>query len=227
MKQVMQWTLVLAIVAGCSGTASFPEALQSASNTAQATGTVSTHAGVAADSLKTFTQLVRPSRTLGFQSPEEIASVTLAEPFPLFVVGLEDLQAYRTGADARSLFTDQHAVFYPLTVSGEVRSGMVVRNDNGVWKTSQFGRPVLATRAHAARARLVADRGVAIADVSLVEIPALSIRLLAHLEGGVMMVTPLYDVRGSDFRAGTAVRADDLFATLQPLAERRGSGIAN
>ncbi len=177
-----------------------------------------THAAAATASLKTLAHLVSPQKTLGFQSASEVASASLANPLRMVMVGLDPLKAYRAGDDARPLLLDEGTVIYPVTVGGDARSSVVVRQENGVWKTTQFGRPVLAKLAHEGRARVTAARGVAESDVALVEIPTLSTRMLEHEEKGVPMLTALLDVPGTDLRAGTTLPAADVFAKLQPLA---------
>ena len=61
-------------------------------------------------------------------------------------------------------------------------------------------------------------RNVSSSDIALVEIPALSIRMLGHDENGVPMLTPLTDVPGTDLRAGQTLPAATVLAKLAPFA---------
>lgn len=179
-----------------------------------------THAVAAVESLKTLASLVTPRNALGFASVSEVASASLAEPLPMFMVRLDELQAYRAGDDPLPLLRDEGSVFYPVMVGGDVRSSVLVRNVNGEWKATQFGRSELAKLSHDGRAHVAASRGIATAGVSLVEIPAISQRMLEHEESGVPMLTALLDVPGTDLRAGSTMRAADVLAKLQWVAAR-------
>ena len=190
-------------------------------------GGTATHAAVAASSLKTLAHLVTPQKTLGFQSPGEAASASLANPLPMFMVGLNDLRTYRVGDDPRPLLKDEGSVLYPVSVGGDVRSAMVVRKVNGEWKATQFGRANLARFAHEGRRRVSLARGVIESGVALVEIPTMSARMLEHEENGVPMLTALLDVPGTDLRAGATVSAAEAFAKLQPLAARNDGKTPN
>jgi hypothetical protein len=181
-----------------------------------------THVEAAQASLTTLGHLAIADKTLGFRSPEEATSATLGSPLPMFMVGLNPLRAYRAGDDPRALLLSEGSVFYPVTVNGEVRSSVLVRQDaaGGGWKASQFGRPTLASLASAERANLAHARKVTESGVSLVEIPTLSARMLEHEENGVPMLTSLLDVPGTDIHAGETRSAADVFTKLQPVAAR-------
>jgi hypothetical protein len=187
----------------------------------------STHAAAAVASLKTLAQLVTPQKTLGFRSVSEVSSASLATPLPMLMVGLDDLRAYHAGDDPRPLLKNEGSFIYPVTVGGDVRSAMVIRQANGEWKATQFGRANLARFAHEGRQQVSLARGVAEAGVSLVEIPTMAARMLAHEEGGVPMLTALLDVPGTDIRAGATAPAADVFAKLHPLAEQNDGKAPN
>jgi hypothetical protein len=179
----------------------------------------STHAAAAQASLTTLAHLAIADKTLGFHSPDEAASASLGAPLPMLMVGLNPLRAYHAGDDPRPLLLSEGSVLYPVTVNGDVRSSVLIRKDaSGDWKASQFGRPTLASLATEGRTNVSRARGVAASGLSLVEIPTLAARMLAHEENGVPMLTCLGDVRGTDLHAGETRPAADVFARLQPIA---------
>jgi hypothetical protein len=214
----------LALAAGCS---SQPDAAPAPSTpSASSVARVTTHAEAASASLKTLATLVSPQKSLGFTSPSEVASSTLAEPFAMYHVGLDGLRAYRAGDDPHALFLDTGSFLYPVTVAGVAKSSVVVRKVDGEWKATQFGRPTLAKHVHEGRKSLVAARGVAEA-FSYVDIPTMSARMLRHEEKGVAMLTALVDVAGTDIRAGATLPAADVFAKLHPLAVAHDASVPN
>lgn len=177
------------------------------------------HAVAAADSLETVRALVGSGdpEARGFHSRDEVDAATLTQPLPMFMVGLDQLRSYE-GADAHALLIDEEQVMYVLSVDGEARTALVVRKRaNGTYSPSSFGHINVAKMAHSGRGVLKA-RGVAEADLRLVEIPTMGVKFLAHDVGGRMLWTALLDVPGTRFRAGETHPAEDVLATLQPLA---------
>lgn len=179
-----------------------------------------TRAEAAAASLQTLSHLVTAHPTLGFQSASDVASASVADPLPMFMVGLDPLRAYRAGDDPHALLSDEGSFLYPVTAGGSVRTSVVVKKAATGWKATQFGRVALAKSAVDGRRHVAATRGVAETAVSYVEVPALLVRMLGHDENGVLMLTALLDVPGTDVRAGTTLAAADMFAKLQPSALR-------
>jgi hypothetical protein len=219
--------VLLAALAGCATETSSPLAEETAAPAVPPVPVVATHAAAATASLKTLARLVTSQKTLGFASAREAESASLVAPLPMWMVGLNDLRAYRAGDDPRPLLKDEGSFLYPVTAGGDVRSAMVVRKVNGEWKATQFGRASLARFAHEGRRRVSEARGVEASGVALVEIPTMSARLLAHDEHGIPMLTALVDVPGTDVRAGTTVPAAEVFAKLQPIAARNDGTAPN
>lgn len=218
MKLSMLVTVILFGAAGCAAPADSPGPSGAAASAPGSQKDALPHAAVAAASLETLAHLVTPQKLLGFKAATEVASGSLADPLPMFMVGLDALRTYRPGDDPRPLVLDQATALYPVIVGGEVRSSVLFRKVDGDWKATQFGRANLAKFAHEGRRRVSAARGVAESGVSIVEIPTMSAQMLGHEEGGVPMLTALLDVPGTDIHAGATLRASDVFAKLQPLA---------
>ncbi len=202
----------------------------SPSSSAATATTRSSHAAAAAASLDTLARLVAKDepKKRGFQSTAEVTSATLSAPLPVFMVGLYDLREYHPGQDPRPLLFDKQEVMYPISVSGEVRSSVVVKKRaNGQWEPAEFGRMYVANAAHVGRQHVSRKRGIAEAALSLIEIPTVHARLLAHDERGVLMLTPIYDVPGTALHAGDTLPASEVFATLQPLAAQVDPSVPN
>jgi hypothetical protein len=175
---------------------------------------------VARASLSTLHALVMtdaPSKR-GFESADEAARADLAEPFPMQTIGLKALSAYRQGQDPRALLVNENVVLYPVVVGADVRSSITLQHQGEAWEAVSFGRMGLARSVAAARARLVAAAGVSSGDISLVEVPGMSIHMLNHTENGTPVLTTLEDVHGTSLRAGQTLPASDVLTQLAPLA---------
>jgi len=147
------------------------------------------------------------------RAPLDSPTHTLGESFPVFFVGLADLQRYDGKSDPAVLLQPTSDRFYPVIQGGTVVSSVTLTNVDGAWRPAVMGQTILAARLHATRTRL---RGLRRADDDLfgaVKIPALNKHYLIHREGAAMLLTPLEDKGG-----GTPVALADLFASLAESA---------
>lgn len=134
-------------------------------------------------------------------------------------VRCKDLAEYRAGDDVRPLLVEQDAVYYPVSVDGEVVSSVAMRKQpDGTWDVAGMGRATLAKAIDQTGKKLAASRGVE--DHALVEIRALHLRFLEDDAAGQPMLTPLEDVAAIGLKAGQSAPAADVF---EGLAERAQS----
>jgi hypothetical protein len=140
---------------------------------------------------------------------EEAATAQLAAPLPVYWVGLRDLKSYRAGTDPRTLLKDMKTFFYPVTVGGNARSSITVKQRGTEWVATDFGQPELTKRVAAAHG---AGGGF------LVRVPALNTYFVGRTSGGTLLLTPIADVPGTDLRANVPAPADTVFAALAAQA---------
>ncbi len=104
----------------------------------------------AAQAPATFEELVTDEnfRSLGFESKEEAKAAELGVPFPVVAVRLDELKRFKTGDDPLALLHPLRRAIYPITVKGQVRSGLTVHAKDGewgrarsVWPTRSGGTP--------------------------------------------------------------------------------------
>jgi hypothetical protein len=170
----------------------------------------------ASQSLVTFRQLVNNQnfKDLGFESAEEVSAATLGQPIKILVVSLNQLLHYEPSSNPSTLLTDFHQIHYPVVVNEQVRSAILVDQVEGKWKAGTFGASKLAQLIGAAR------KVTASAEDSVVQVPALGLYFLAHTDDGRMTLTPLADYSDFGIKGGGAMPAEQVFATLQPVAKR-------
>jgi hypothetical protein len=163
----------------------------------------------------------------GFRSVDEAKSATPTDPMPMYGVGLTALSAFRPGQDARALLVDKEEQLFPVAVDGDVRTSMIVRKQpGGDWETTQFVHGPMAPAVHQGRHRVSKGRGVDATSLMFIDVPSLA-TLLGHDERGTLMVTPVYDIAGTQMRAGETYKASEVFALLQPLAAQAESSAPN
>jgi hypothetical protein len=171
---------------------------------------------VAAAALPTLRELAERAPAVAGLTAREAATAQLEPPVRVFWVTLDSLKAYHSGDDPHTLLQDKQTFFYPVTVSGDVRSSITVKQRDTRWLATDIGHADLAKRVSALRAGN--------ADAILIRVPALNNYLVGTMEAGVLRFTPLADIPGSDIRAGVAAPADAVFAALAALA-RKANGL--
>jgi hypothetical protein len=155
---------------------------------------------------------------LGFRSADEAAEATLGEPLPISVVRLDALQAYNAATDPASIIVASKRVLFPVLSGGEVRTGVEVREKQGVWGAGAIGGSRLAILLDAARSAHRASAGAGTTYFA-VQVPALNLYLLgAETASGRMLIPLADDSRFPTLRAGQPVSLADALAALAPVA---------
>jgi|GEM_PF-4617798 len=75
----------------------------------------------------------------GFMDLSELDSVTLGEPYPVFLLSLEELRKYRPNVKVRDVVRDIQQFDFPLYVNGEARGFLTVEHFEGQWKVVALG----------------------------------------------------------------------------------------
>jgi hypothetical protein len=172
---------------------------------------------VATAALPTLRDLAEKVPTVIGLTAGEAASAQLGQPLQLFVVGLDALKRYTSGADPRALLQDVRTVHYPILVGGVVRSSLAVKQKPQGWVATDFGQVELAKRVAAAR-------GAAAGEAFLVRVPALNTYFVGTTSGGSLQLIPIADVPGTNLRANQPAPADAVFNTLAARA-RASNGL--
>jgi hypothetical protein len=158
------------------------------------------------------------AKDMGFDAPAEAATATLGVPVRVQMVRLDALRAYVAGADPGGLLTEANRVIYPVSVNDQVKSSIVVEGSGNQWKASSFGGPHLVRQMARYRADVTARLKPAADSVTLVHVAALNVYFLGYRVDGRLMLTPLENHPEYRLEAGSSVPADQVFATLVPIA---------
>jgi hypothetical protein len=169
----------------------------------------------AAQSLEVLRQLVTADnyQIMGFNSLEEVANAQLGQPLKLFRIQLDQLLTYAPESTdqppVETLLVDVNRVMYPVTVNQEVRSSVAVEGVEGKWIGTDFGSPNLI------KAMTQFRRGD---DDFIVHIAFLGLYFVAESGEEGLVFTPITDDPRFDFKAGSAILATDVLATILPAA---------
>jgi hypothetical protein len=172
----------------------------------------------ATKSLETFRQLVteRNYQAMGFTSADEVKSATLGEPLLTYFVRLDRLREYQPTTDPNTMLSGGDEVIYPIQVGQQVRSSIRLTQHGGSWQAVSFGGPRLSRALFEARARQAAAPATSYMAVA---VPALNLQFLGVKAGQKLTLISLQDNPRAKLTAGSALPAEQVFASLVPLAK--------
>ncbi|MBE7446943.1 MAG: hypothetical protein HS132_17665 [Planctomycetia bacterium] len=175
---------------------------------------------VASESIVTLRKLVNEQnyKAMGFESPDEVSTVALGEPIRVFLVRLDQLREYQPGSDPNKLLIDGDKIIYPFTVKEQVRSSVVVEKINEAWNATNFGGPHLIKILANIRKNTSDSTGLPISSYFAVQVAALNLYFVGHRTDNELMLTPLLDDPGFEFKAGRTMPAKDVFSAILPSA---------
>jgi hypothetical protein len=176
-------------------------------------------------SLPVLHQMVTPEtyKNLGFQSVDEASRATLGAPMRVLMVPLDRLKEYQPGAKIEEMLQDTNEVRYPVSVDGQVRTSVVMRQIEGKWQVARFGRPALTQSLDLVRKRVVTAETPAEATFE-VNIPALNLYFLGREVGSNLMLTSAVDDPRFDLKQGEEVDAQQVFSKIAPYARELKTG---
>jgi hypothetical protein len=157
---------------------------------------------------------------LGFESVEEVNNAQIEQPIPIFMVPLDRLRQYKSGGNPADLLLRTNEIRVPLTVSGQVRSSMTLRQTQGGWEVARIGRPQL-TKELLGAIKPPAPAAQAPGDAFFeVTIPALNLEFVGRREDTRVLLTSLVSEPLYELQAGETLDARQVFDHLAPFAEQ-------
>ncbi len=175
-------------------------------------------AGVA--SLQQLRQMTASTKgaSLGLKNAADVDRAQLGDAERVEEISCKSLAAYHPGDDVHALLAEKDAVYYPVSVDGEVVSSVAMgKGADGSWSVVGLGRASLAKAIDATGAKLARERNVT--DHALVEVRSLHLRFLAHDEAGDVMLTPLQDVGDVGLKEGETASAARVLQGLSARAQ--------
>lgn len=178
--------------------------------------------GAASRSLGTLNKLVTEQnfKNMGFESAAEVKSATIGDPLPVFMVQLDELRAYKKGADPNRLLKALDKAIIPVAVNGQVRSSITVEKSKGEWKGMSFGAPNLTRALAKVQMESAAASHVPTDAYFVVHIAALNAYYLGHRANNKLMLTTIIDDPSLKQPAGKTMPAEEVFSLLSPIARQ-------
>lgn len=140
----------------------------------------------AARGLSILRQLITPEnyKSYGLNSMSEITQLELGSGVDVFYVFNNDLKEFRATTDLSKVIKPSQTRIYPVTVNGEGRLLITVRQREGKWRTAKFGRPDVAANL-AKRAAIERFMKLDLSSDYELEIPAMHLNFVATGKPGV------------------------------------------
>jgi hypothetical protein len=85
-------------------------------------------------------------KSLGFDSLDEVKRAQLAMPMRVYNIGLDKLKGYQAGQDPNTLLAASPETIYPVTVDGQVRTGVTIVHKEQGYEPSSFGNADIVKR---------------------------------------------------------------------------------
>lgn len=150
---------------------------------------------------------------------EEAAKTTRGEKIKVYMLGLTELKAYRSGDNAKKVLLDTHEIVYPLYVDGALKTAVSIRKRKGGWKTASIGgseihslEPVRASHAKANK--------LSVKSYYIVRVPGMYLSFLGYDKGKELYLIPTHEHPDVKLAVGKSAPAGDIFAKIKPLAAK-------
>lgn len=156
-------------------------------------------------------------RSLGFESAKDAASAVVDPPVPVYMVRLDELRALQPAQNAEPLLRPSRLIF-PVSVSGVVRSSIVVEQVGDKLVATSFGGPKLVTTIARYRDESARATGTPSRDYFAVHAAALGVYFIGYRGGSGPMLIPIVDDPRAEFVAGRPVSLADAMQRLAVVA---------
>lgn len=169
--------------------------------------------------LSTFQDLVKQQknyREMGFESVRDLDRITLGEPMRVFMVRLDELGKYEKSKDPNKLLHEAKRIYYPVQVDDKVRSSLTVSATAKGLAVSSFGSPNKIKLVARARENSIDATRLTAAQYFLVEVPGLKLVFVGYRVDSTLMLVPILDNSGFEFKARVAIEARDAFLRMVP-----------
>ncbi len=159
-------------------------------------------------------------RSLGLNSAADAGQLQKGRPILHYFVRLDQLAAYQSGQDPKSLLGKPSAVTYPLVSGSDIKGAVNLGWDGSQWKVVSVGGPAFIQKWDSLRQGQLSKSGLSLDESFAVRIPALDEDFLGYEDAqGTLFLVPGRDNAILGLHAGEAVPAQDIFLKFAPIAQ--------
>jgi hypothetical protein len=166
----------------------------------------------ASSAMNTLQKLVNDQnyKSLGFETVDEVKRAQLGQPLEVYNIGLEKLKDYQAGQEPDSLLTPSAEMIYPVTVGGDVRTGVTIIHKEQGYESLSFGRADVVKRLAAYRQSPAEF---------VVRIPAFNMYFVGRRVDKRVMLVPITNNPRLKVQAGEAAHLEAVMGQLRPYID--------
>ena len=172
----------------------------------------------ASDGLKTLAALITKEnyKNFGLNSIDQAQSLRLGEATHLQMIGLDNLKAFKSETDPKSLIVPMNSAVYSVldAKNGDMVTSIQLQDDGGKWTATSFGNANLAKIWQSGLAKAKADGKTGQA----IWIPSLNIHLVGYEADGKSFLALADDRPIADLEPNVFLPANELLDRLKPVA---------
>jgi hypothetical protein len=156
---------------------------------------------------------------LGFTSLAELNRATAGSPIQIAFVRLDRLAAYANGQSPNSIIDSGGAVMVPVLVDGTARCAVMLKANGSVFTGAGLGQPNMTRLVTQSLEATAKEHNTPSGALVVLKVPALFLTFIARSAEAAIWLTPVSDTPTFDLHAGQELKAEVVFARLQPAAQ--------
>ena len=149
-------------------------------------------------------------KSLGFETVDEVKQARLGQPMEVYYLGLERMKSYQAGEDPNNLLTPSAELIYPVTVGGDVRTGVTIVHKEQGYESSSFGNADIVKRLAGYRRS---------AKEFAVRIPAFNLYFVGRPVNSHVLLVPIANNPRLKAQAGEATPLEVVVDQLRPYVD--------
>ncbi|MBX6360304.1 hypothetical protein [Pseudacidobacterium ailaaui] len=149
-------------------------------------------------------------KSLGFDSLDQVRRAQLAPPLQVYNIGLDRLKSYQAGQDPNTLLTQSTETMYPVTVDGQVKTGVTIVHNESGYTPSSFGNADIVKR-------LAGNRHNE--NEFVVRIPAFNMYFVGRRVEDRLVLVPIVEDPRLKVEQGQAVPIEVVLDQLKPYVD--------
>jgi len=157
-------------------------------------------------------------KSLGL-SKEDAALSTRGTKLNVYVMGLEQLESFKSGDKAKKLLVNTKETVYPVYVEKKLRTAISIRKGNGGWKNASMGGSEIYTL-EPVRVSHSKANNIDAKSYFIVRVPAMYLSFLGYDKGNNFYLIPTHKNPDLNLTIGKSYSAEDVLKKIQPLVEK-------
>lgn len=150
---------------------------------------------------------------------DEAAKTTRGTKLNVYVLGLDKLNTFKSGDNAKKVLVDTKETVYPLYVGNTLKTSISIRKGSGGWKDASMGGTEIHSLEPVRTAHSKANN-ISVKSYFIVRVPAMYLSFLGYDKGSDLYLIPTHKHPDLDLAIGKSLPADDVYIKIKPLVAK-------